>query len=63
MNTAVQNVSIIPVIIGTLGTIYHSFKKWIKMIDLSVTVKILQKAHLLKKVKVKVCIYIPPFLP
>ena len=42
-----KDVEIIPVEIGTLGTVIKQFEKWIQKLDLEITVEMLQKPCLL----------------
>ena len=43
----VRKVEVIPVVIGTLGTVTKLFKKWIEKLDLDLTIEALQKPCLL----------------
>ena len=42
-----KDVEVIPVVIGTLGTVTKQFEKWIQKLDLEITVEMLQKPCLL----------------
>ena len=42
-----KDVEVIPIVIGTLGTVTKQFEKWIQKLDLEITVEMLQKPCLL----------------
>ena len=42
-----KDVEVIPVVIGSLGTVTKQFQKWIQKLDLEITVEMLQKPCLL----------------
>ena len=48
----VRKVEVIPVVIGTLGTVTKLFKKWIEKLDLDLTIEALQKPCLLGTVRI-----------
>ena len=47
-----QEIIIIPVIIGTLGTVSKNFEKWLRKLDIMVNFSILEKAGLLGSARV-----------
>ena len=47
-----RKVEVIPVVIGTLGTVTKLFKKWIEKLDLDLTIEALQKPCLLGTVRI-----------
>ena len=48
----VKEVTIVPLIIGALGTIGKNFERWLKKIEIECSIELLQKACLLGTAKI-----------